>query len=128
MRQNPGTQKTPAEQVVKDIRRCTKKHHSPEEKNRFVLEVDTPRISTTSRSTSHPCTVAIRVTVRIIVRIGSIDQRLPNFDCIQKTLDRIRKPQEAGFAQFGPSPVGGLSFRLLRKAVESPMHPCSLMS
>ncbi len=123
MRQKPGTQKTPAEQVVKDIRRRTKKHHSPEEKIRFVLEVDTPRISTTSRSTARPCTVAIRVTVRIIVRIGSIDQRLPNFDCIQKTLDRIRKPQEAGFAQFGPSPDSGLSFRLLRKAVESPMHP-----
>ena len=36
MRQKPGTRKEPAEKVVKDIRRRTRKHHSAEEK--IVLE------------------------------------------------------------------------------------------
>jgi transposase len=38
MRQKPGTRKDPAEKVVKDIRRRTRKHHSAEEKIRIVLE------------------------------------------------------------------------------------------
>ena len=38
MRQKPGTRKDPAEKVVKDIRRRTRKHHSAEEKIRVVLE------------------------------------------------------------------------------------------
>jgi transposase len=38
MRQKPGTPKATAEQVVKDIRRRTRKHHSAEEKIRIVLE------------------------------------------------------------------------------------------
>ena len=38
MRQRPGTRKEPAEKVVKDIRRRTRKHHSAEEKIRIVLE------------------------------------------------------------------------------------------
>ncbi len=38
MRQKPGTQKRPAETVVKDIRRRTRKHHSAEDKIRVVLE------------------------------------------------------------------------------------------
>jgi transposase len=38
MRQKPGTQKPPAEKVVKDIRRRTRKQHSAEEKIRIVLE------------------------------------------------------------------------------------------
>ena len=38
MRQKPGTQKAPAEKVVKDIRRRTRKQHSAEEKIRIVLE------------------------------------------------------------------------------------------
>ena len=33
-----GTQKAPAEQVVKDIRRATRKQYGPEEKIRIVLE------------------------------------------------------------------------------------------
>jgi len=38
MRQKSGTPKPSAEQVVKDIRRRTRKHHSAEEKIRIVLE------------------------------------------------------------------------------------------
>lgn len=38
MRQKPGTTKAPADRVVKDIRRKTRKRHSPEEKIRIVLE------------------------------------------------------------------------------------------
>jgi len=38
MRQKSGTPKATAEQVVKDIRRRTRKHHSAEEKIRIVLE------------------------------------------------------------------------------------------
>jgi transposase len=38
MRQKPGTQKPPAEKVLKDIRRRTRKQHSAEEKIRIVLE------------------------------------------------------------------------------------------
>jgi transposase len=38
MRQKAGTQKAPAEQVVKDIRRATRKQHGAEEKIRIVLE------------------------------------------------------------------------------------------
>jgi hypothetical protein len=36
MRQNPMTERAPAEQVAKDIRRATCKLHSSEEKTRFV--------------------------------------------------------------------------------------------
>ena len=38
MRQKPGPTKEPAEQLVKDIRRATRKYYSPEEKIRIVLE------------------------------------------------------------------------------------------
>lgn len=38
MRQRSGTAKPPAEKVVKDIRRRTRKQHSAEEKIRVVLE------------------------------------------------------------------------------------------
>lgn len=38
MRQKAGPQKAPAEQVVKDIRRATRKHHGAEDKIRVVLE------------------------------------------------------------------------------------------
>ena len=38
MRQKPGPTKEPAEQVVKGIRRATRKHYSAEEKIRIVLE------------------------------------------------------------------------------------------
>jgi len=38
MRQKSETAKTTPEQVVKDIRRATRKHHSAEEKIRIVLE------------------------------------------------------------------------------------------
>ena len=38
MRQKLGPTKEPAEQVVKDIRRATRKHNSAEEKIRIVLE------------------------------------------------------------------------------------------
>ena len=38
MRQKPGPQTRSATQVVKDIRRRTRKHHSSEEKIRSVLE------------------------------------------------------------------------------------------
>jgi len=38
MRQKSGPQKVAAEQIVKDIRRATRKHHSAEEKIRIVLE------------------------------------------------------------------------------------------
>jgi transposase len=38
MRQKSETPKTTPEQVVKDIRRATRKHHSAEEKIRIVLE------------------------------------------------------------------------------------------
>ena len=38
MRQKSGKLKEPAEKVVKDIRRTTRKRHSSEEKIRIVLE------------------------------------------------------------------------------------------
>ena len=38
MRQKSGTRKAPAEQVVKDIRRATRKQYGAEEKIRIVLE------------------------------------------------------------------------------------------
>jgi transposase len=38
MRRKSATQKEPAEKVVKDIRRATRKHYSAEEKIRIVLE------------------------------------------------------------------------------------------
>ncbi len=38
MRRKSGAQKEPAEKVVKDIRRATRKHYSAEEKIRIVLE------------------------------------------------------------------------------------------
>jgi transposase len=38
MRQKTGSTKGPAEQVLKDIRRATRKHYSAEEKIRIVLE------------------------------------------------------------------------------------------
>jgi transposase len=38
MRQKPGSAKEPADQVVKEIRRATRKHYSAEEKIRIVLE------------------------------------------------------------------------------------------
>ena len=38
MRQKSGIGKAPAEQVIKDIRRATRKHYSAEEKIRIVLE------------------------------------------------------------------------------------------
>ena len=38
MRQKPGPAKEPAAQVVKEIRRATRKHYSAEEKIRIVLE------------------------------------------------------------------------------------------
>lgn len=38
MRQKPGPTKPPAESMVKDNRRRTRKHHSAEEKIRIVLD------------------------------------------------------------------------------------------
>ena len=38
MRQKSETRATTPEQIVKDIRRATRKHHSAEEKIRIVLE------------------------------------------------------------------------------------------
>ena len=38
MRQKSGPARAPAEQVVKDIRRATRRHFSAEEKIRVVLE------------------------------------------------------------------------------------------
>ena len=38
MRQKPGTPKSSAERIVKDVRRRTRKHHSADEKIRIVLE------------------------------------------------------------------------------------------
>ena len=38
MRQKSGSAREPAEQVVKDIRRATRRHFSAEEKIRIVLE------------------------------------------------------------------------------------------
>jgi transposase len=38
MKQKPSPTKEPAEQVVKEIRRATRKHYSAEEKIRIVLE------------------------------------------------------------------------------------------
>jgi transposase len=38
MRQKAGSQKAAAEQVIKDIRRATRKHYGAEEKIRIVLE------------------------------------------------------------------------------------------
>jgi transposase len=38
MKQKSGPDKAPAEQVLKDIRRQTRRHHSAEEKIRIVLE------------------------------------------------------------------------------------------
>lgn len=38
MRQRSGTRKAPAEQVIKDIRRATRKQYGAEEKIRIVLE------------------------------------------------------------------------------------------
>lgn len=38
MRQKSGSGKAPAEQVIEDIRRATRKQYSPEEKIRILLE------------------------------------------------------------------------------------------
>ena len=38
MRQKAGPREASAEQVIKDIRRATRKHHSAEDKIRIVLE------------------------------------------------------------------------------------------
>jgi transposase-like protein len=38
MKQKTGPQKPAAEQIIKDIRRATRKHHSAEDKIRIVLE------------------------------------------------------------------------------------------
>jgi hypothetical protein len=38
MRQKPGPAKKAAEQVVKEIRRATRKHHSAEERIHIILE------------------------------------------------------------------------------------------
>src|SRR3954466_15273043 len=38
MRQKSGTEKRPAETVIKDIRRATRKHYGAEDKIRIVLE------------------------------------------------------------------------------------------
>jgi len=38
IRQKSGTEKRPAEAVIKDIRRATRKHYGAEEKIRIVLE------------------------------------------------------------------------------------------
>jgi hypothetical protein len=38
MKQKAGPQKPAAEQVIKDIRRATRKHHSADDKIRIVLE------------------------------------------------------------------------------------------
>lgn len=38
MRQNSGTRKAPAERVIKDIRRATRRQYSAEERIRIVLE------------------------------------------------------------------------------------------
>jgi len=37
MRQTTGTRKSPGEEIVKDIKRATRKHYSSEEKIRIVL-------------------------------------------------------------------------------------------
>src|SRR5215510_13924259 len=38
MRQKSGTAKTPSEQIIRDIRRATRKRHSSEDKIRIVLD------------------------------------------------------------------------------------------
>jgi transposase-like protein len=38
MRQKSGAAKTPSEQIVRDIRRATRKHYSAEDKIRIVLD------------------------------------------------------------------------------------------
>ena len=38
MRQKSGTAKTPSEQVIREIRRATRKHYSAEDKIRIVLD------------------------------------------------------------------------------------------
>ncbi len=43
MRQKSGTGKAPAEQVIKDIRRATRKQYGAEEKIRIVLAADNSR-------------------------------------------------------------------------------------
>ena len=45
MRQKSGPVRAPAEQVVKDIRRATRRHFSAEEKIRIVLEAFAARSS-----------------------------------------------------------------------------------
>jgi transposase len=42
MRKETGSDKPSAEQVIKDIRRATRRHFSAEEKIRIVLEVRRP--------------------------------------------------------------------------------------
>jgi hypothetical protein len=44
MRQKSGPEQAPAEQVVKDIRRATRRQFSAEEKIRIVLEVSVVRL------------------------------------------------------------------------------------
>ena len=51
MRKNPVTTKAPAEQVVKDIRRATRKLHSSEEKIRIVLSELPPENRTVTEAT-----------------------------------------------------------------------------
>ena len=77
MRQKPGTSKSSAERIVKDICRRTLKHDSAEEKIRIVLEglrgeeniaelcrregIVTSRYYSLSRSSSKPASAASQV-------------------------------------------------------------------
>jgi transposase-like protein len=52
MRQKSGTVRSPAEQVVKDIRRATRRHFSAEDKIRIVLDALDMALTKGDRSTS----------------------------------------------------------------------------
>ena len=66
MRQQTRSSKEPAEKVVQDIRRATRKHYSAEEKILIVLDVSVARTALPScvaaRGSRRTCTIAGRKT------------------------------------------------------------------
>jgi len=62
MRQRTGTRKRPGEEIVKDIKRATRKQYSSEEKVRIVLDVAVEGVMlATMRYLGEACTAANRI-------------------------------------------------------------------
>ena len=78
MRQKSGSEKQPAEDTIKDIRRATRRHFSAEEKIRVVLEglrgEDKPS-SVAARASPRRCTIVGRRSFWRPARSGSLATR-----------------------------------------------------